>query len=73
MPGGAPSEDGPGGQPTSPLTAVLPDEAMRLWTTVAATDAEVSTGGLGAEGTGGSVVDGSPCDESIGFEERELV
>ena len=44
MPGGAPNEDGPGGQPTSPLTAVLPDEAMRLWTTVAATDAEVSTG-----------------------------
>ena len=44
MPGGAPNEDGPGGQPTSPLTAVLPDEAIRLWTTVAAKDAEVSTG-----------------------------
>ena len=38
----APEEEG--GQPTLPLTAVLPDAAMRLWTTVAATDAEVSTG-----------------------------
>ena len=44
MPGGAPIGDGPDGQPTAPLTADLPDEAMRLWTTVAATDAEVSTG-----------------------------
>ena len=44
MPGGAPPEDEFGGQPTSPLTAVLPDAATRLWTTVAATDAEVSTG-----------------------------
>ena len=40
---GAPEEEA-GGQPTSPLTAVLPEAAMRLWTTVAATDAGVSTG-----------------------------
>ena len=73
MPGGAPNEDGPGGQPTSPLTAVLPDEAMRLWTTVAATDAGVPTGWPGTGGTGGSVVDGSPCDKSIGFEEHKLL
>ena len=44
MPGGGPTEDEPGGQPTSPLTADLPDEAMRLWTAVVAADSGVSTG-----------------------------
>ena len=43
MPGGEPTDE-PGGQPMSPLTAVLPDEAMRLWTAVVAADSGVSTG-----------------------------
>ena len=37
-------EEEAGGQPTSPLTAVLPDAAMRLWTTLAATGAGLPTG-----------------------------
>ena len=58
----------------SPLTAVLPDAAMRLWTAVVAADSDVSTGILDAGGTGGgSVVDGNPFDESIGSEEQQLV
>ena len=56
----APEEEG-GGQLTLPLTAVLPEGGNEV----------VDYGGRG--GTGGSVVDGSPCDESIGFEERRLV
>ena len=38
----APEDEG--GHPTLPLTGFLPEAAMRLWTTAAAIDAEVSTG-----------------------------
>ena len=43
-PGGAAEADEEGGHPGLPLTAVLPDAAIKLWTTAAAAEALSSTG-----------------------------
>ena len=67
MPGGGPTgadpPDDEGGQPTLPLTGFRPEAVMTSWAAVVAADSVLPPDGLGTGG--GSVVDGSPSDESM--------